>query len=71
MPNQLRSIGMKLQREPRCPTKYELAAEAGKMVPRRVHPTWRPYLGIEEEDVGNDEGYASLGNDSRNYFDSV
>ncbi len=45
LPNELRSVGMQLIREPRVPTKYELAAEAGKMVPRRVHPTWKPYLG--------------------------
>ena len=25
----------------------ELAAKAARMVPRRVHPTWKPYLGIE------------------------
>lgn len=38
--------GMKLIREPRVPTKLELAREAEKMVPRSVHPTWRPYLGL-------------------------
>lgn len=69
MPNQLHSIGMKLRREPRCPSKYELAAEAGKMVPRRVHPTWKPFLGIDEDDTEREEGHVSLQDDSRNYFD--
>ena len=40
--------GMKLNRTPRCPTQMELAATAGRMVPKRVHPTWKPYLGIQE-----------------------
>jgi len=76
MPNNLRSVGMQLIRQPRCPSKYELAAEAGKMVPRRVHPTWKPFLGIDdddEDDKGYGEGNASspLGNDSRKYFDSL
>lgn len=46
LPKDLRLIGMKLTREPRVPTKYELAIEAQNMVPRIVHPTWRPYLGM-------------------------
>ena len=45
---QLRSIGMKLVREPKCPTPMELAAKAARMIPRRVHPTWKPFLGIAE-----------------------
>jgi hypothetical protein len=44
--SQLASIGMKLSKEPRCPTQMELAARAARMVPKRVHPTWKPYLGI-------------------------
>lgn len=44
--------GMKLIREPRVPTKLELAREAEKMVPRSVHPTWRPYLGLGMEPNG-------------------
>lgn len=44
----LKSIGMKLLREPRCPSQMELAARAARMVPKRVHPTWKPYLGIAE-----------------------
>jgi hypothetical protein len=46
---QLRSIGMRLIREPRCPTQMELAAKAARMVPQRVHPTWKPFLGIIEK----------------------
>jgi len=26
----------------------ELAARSARMVPKRVHPTWKPYLGIIE-----------------------
>lgn len=40
--------GMKLNRKPRCPTQRELAAISGRMVPKRVHPTWKPYLGIQQ-----------------------
>jgi hypothetical protein len=29
----------------------ELAAISGRMVPKRVHPTWKPYLGIQERPV--------------------
>ena len=43
---QLRSIGMKLSREPFVPTQHELAARASRMVPRKVHPVWAPYLGL-------------------------
>jgi hypothetical protein len=45
-PHELKFIGMKLVREPRIPSKWELAANAEKMVPKRVHPTWRPFLGM-------------------------
>ncbi len=45
---ELRAVGMRLIREPRCPTQMELAAKAARMVPRRVHPTWKPFLGIVE-----------------------
>ena len=38
-------LGMHLLRPPRTPTQYELAATASRMLPRRVHPTWEPYLG--------------------------
>eukprot|EP00591_Stephanopyxis_turris_P010234 CAMPEP_0195516114 /NCGR_PEP_ID=MMETSP0794_2-20130614/6938_1 /TAXON_ID=515487 /ORGANISM="Stephanopyxis turris, Strain CCMP 815" /LENGTH=296 /DNA_ID=CAMNT_0040644631 /DNA_START=593 /DNA_END=1483 /DNA_ORIENTATION=- len=40
----LSSVGMKLLRMPRVPSMYDLNAEAGKMAPRKVHPTWAPYL---------------------------
>jgi hypothetical protein len=61
--SELQRVGMKLLREPFVPSSYELAAVAGRMLPRRVHPTWKPYLGMintdssssssssEEEDV--------------------
>ena len=45
-PSELNRVGMKLQREPRCPSLFELAAEASKFVPRKVHPTWAPFLPI-------------------------
>ena len=51
----LSSIGMKLLREPRCPTQMELAARAARMVPKRVHPTWKPYLGIAKRPAGRSE----------------
>lgn len=44
--SQLHQLGMRLVKEPRCPTNMQLAAVAARMVPRRVHPTWKPYLGI-------------------------
>ncbi|KAL7517920.1 hypothetical protein ACHAWX_002794 [Stephanocyclus meneghinianus] len=50
-PAQLHSVGMTLKTKPRCPSLYELAAEANKFVPRRVHPSWAPFLGIEAENV--------------------
>lgn len=46
--SEIRHKGMKLNRQPRCPTQMELAALSGRMVPKRVHPTWKPYLGIQE-----------------------
>jgi len=45
---ELRSIGMRLIREPSCPTQMELAAKAARMVPRRVHMTWKPFIGITD-----------------------
>ena len=47
--SKLRDIGMKLVKEPKCPTQMELAANAARMIPRRTHPTWKPYLGIAEK----------------------
>ena len=42
--SELRHVGMKLNRKPFVPTQYQLASIAGRMLPRRVHPTWEPYL---------------------------
>jgi len=44
--NKLGLIGMKLSKEPFVPTQFQLAASAARMLPRRVHPTWEPYLGL-------------------------
>jgi len=44
--SELHRIGMRLLTAPRAPTQMELAAKAAKMVPRRVHPTWKPYIGL-------------------------
>lgn len=50
LPTDLRRIGMKLLKEPRVPSKYELASVAGQMYPRKgVHPTWEPYLGLSRK----------------------
>ena len=46
MPQDIRTVGMKLLREPFVPSKFDLAAEAAKLTPRKVHPTWVPYLGV-------------------------
>lgn len=45
-PKKLRSIGMRVLQEPRVPSQWELASMAGKMVPKKVHVTWQPYLGV-------------------------
>ena len=39
---------MRLQREPRVPTQFQLHHIAGKMLPKKVHPSWAPYLGLEK-----------------------
>ncbi|CAJ1945635.1 unnamed protein product [Cylindrotheca closterium] len=44
--SQLSKIGMRLLNPPRAPTQMQLAAKAAKMVPKRVHPTWKPYIGL-------------------------
>eukprot|EP00569_Conticribra_weissflogii_P007618 CAMPEP_0171330232 /NCGR_PEP_ID=MMETSP0878-20121228/1864_1 /TAXON_ID=67004 /ORGANISM="Thalassiosira weissflogii, Strain CCMP1336" /LENGTH=391 /DNA_ID=CAMNT_0011830479 /DNA_START=229 /DNA_END=1404 /DNA_ORIENTATION=- len=46
-PSEIHRVGMKLKSKPKCPTIYELSVEANKFVPRRVHPTWAPFLGLE------------------------
>ena len=50
-PAQLHKVGMASQSKPRCRSLYELAATANKFVPRRVHPTWAPFLGIDMENT--------------------
>jgi len=44
LPSELDSVGMRLIREPKCPTQYELGVEKGRMVPRTIHPSWEPYV---------------------------
>ena len=56
-PNELHRVGMELKTRPKCPTLYELAASASNFVPRRVHPTWAPFLGMTL--VGNGGGASS------------
>jgi hypothetical protein len=56
LPSQLHIVGMELRNGmPRQPSLYELAAEAGRFVPRRVHATWEPFLGNSKGDGGDDE----------------
>lgn len=60
LPQHLKQIGMKLLREPRVPTKWELAANAEKMVPKKVHSTWKPFLGmhmVPEDHKGAEETF--------------
>lgn len=45
-PHELHRVGMELQSQPRRPSLYDLAAGAAHFVPRRVHPTWAPFLGF-------------------------
>ena len=70
--SELGSIGMRLVQEPRCPSQMELASKAARMVPRRVHPTWKPYLGIEQRPTGSS---SSKGSDEEfiddRYFEEV
>mmetsp|Transcript_23016 Transcript_23016/g.40396 ORF Transcript_23016/g.40396 Transcript_23016/m.40396 type:complete len:414 (-) Transcript_23016:65-1306(-) len=54
-PSELHRVGMELQAQPRCPSLYELSAEATKFVPRRVHPTWAPFLGLKTEEEEEEE----------------
>jgi 5-methylcytosine-specific restriction endonuclease McrA len=42
--DQLPNVGMKLTRKPYCPTQFQLAAIASRMLPQKVHPTWEPFL---------------------------
>mmetsp|Transcript_89 Transcript_89/g.138 ORF Transcript_89/g.138 Transcript_89/m.138 type:complete len:328 (-) Transcript_89:146-1129(-) len=56
LPTDLKRIGMKLAREPRVPSKWELASNSEKLVPKNVHRTWRPFLGMNmiPENIGGD-----------------
>lgn len=49
--NQLKSIGMRLLKEPYTPTQFQLHNIAGQMLPRKVHPSWAPYLGLVDHIV--------------------
>lgn len=53
LPSQLRQVGMKLHREPRPPSQFQLAQLAGRMLPRKVHSTWKPYLVAVAGDTTN------------------
>jgi hypothetical protein len=41
----------------------ELAARAARMVPKRVHPTWKPYLGIAKRPSTNNNNGSSCGDE--------
>jgi len=47
--HQLKSVGMKLVREPRAPSSLELARLSQQISPKRVHPTWIPFLPFVDE----------------------
>jgi hypothetical protein len=60
----LKALGMKLHTKPRAPTRHELALKAGKMLPRKVHPTWQPFLGSlwdDDDDGVNRPDFQALG----------
>ncbi|KAL7428654.1 hypothetical protein ACHAXH_002180 [Discostella pseudostelligera] len=65
-PSELYRVGMELKCRPKCPTLYELAASASNFVPRRVHPTWAPFLGMSlvGADVNNGGGGSGGGSAS-------
>lgn len=67
---QLRSVGMKLTREPFIPTQFQLAKVAGRMLPKRVHPTWNPYLGMHRQGKSSGSRHvASLSVEEELFFD--
>lgn len=47
--NQLRSVGMRLLREPYTPTQFQLHNIAGRMLPKKVPSAWAPYLGLAND----------------------
>lgn len=70
LPTELRRVGMKLLREPRVPSKYELASVAGQMYPRRgAHPTWEPYLGLGMKPKKNVEDSSKFAEDDGREFE--
>jgi len=45
LPSEMHQVGLKLIRDPKCPTAYELSLVALKLAKRRdIHPAWEPYL---------------------------
>ncbi len=45
LPSELHQVGLKLVRDPKCPTAHDLSLLALKMAKRRdIHPAWEPYL---------------------------
>ena len=42
--SEISNMGMKLRKEPKAPTIRELNLKAGKLLPRYVHESWKPYL---------------------------
>ena len=69
--NQLRSVGMKLSREPFIPTQFQLAASASRMLPRRVHPTWEPYLGLTNGKKSQKASGGSTKNEGELFFEDI
>mmetsp|Transcript_27789 Transcript_27789/g.46112 ORF Transcript_27789/g.46112 Transcript_27789/m.46112 type:complete len:353 (+) Transcript_27789:220-1278(+) len=66
VPAQLKSIGMRLLKEPYTPTQYQLHSIAGQMLPRKVHHSWGPYLNlVTPRSAMQQQGEAGM------YFDSV
>jgi len=62
--SQLSKIGMRLLNPPRPPSQMELAAKAARMVPKRVHPTWKPYIGLSNTPSSfSSSGSASTGDE--------
>jgi len=47
--NQLNAVGMKLRKKPFVPTQHQLYATGRKMLSKKVHPSWYPYLGYGVE----------------------
>ena len=63
--SELHRVGMELKTKPRCPSLFELASSATKFVPRRVHATWKPFLGLPMEDDASDHDSVTSGRDKQ------